>query len=74
MAFSPCPRCQDKETFDDMLDPTSCVQAEVGFVTERAVDSTDSRRFRCTQSSQHVWGSLNQLVSELHHAGYGVAK
>ena len=72
MAFSPCPRCQDKETFDDMMDDTSCAVSEVGYVVQKTPRKDNESEYFCNRNKHHVWSSFDVLHRELRGAGYGL--
>ncbi len=68
MAVSPCPKCQDKETFDDMWDNTSCERP--AYVVQRTPRKDDGPEFFCTKDESHNWPGLTPLHTELKQAGY----
>ncbi len=66
MAFSPCPKCQDKRTFDKLN-----VQ-DAAFVIVKSPYAAEFWRndYVCTRNPEHKWYDYSAIRSALKQAGY----
>jgi hypothetical protein len=68
MAFSPCPKCQDKAAFDKVSDLN-----KAAFVIVTAgpfAAEFYANKYVCNRNPEHVWNDYGAIRSDLKKAGY----